>query len=144
MKLISYHRRNGIQCKCGTLTPMHLACQNGHKQVVEAIATLVPEWVDSSDEDNDMQTPLHVASEKGYVEIVEILLTRRAGLKSRRNGVTAVHVAIEKGNIEVVRVLLSAHPDGVNSKDMNKETPLHIAARHCGDHPEIVSELINR
>jgi len=123
---------------------MHLACQNGHKQVVEAIATMVPEWVDSSDADNDMRTPLHVASENGDEKIVEILVNHNAHLKAMKDGITPIHVAVKKGYTEVVRKLLSKYPDQVNTADMKGKTPLHLAARYCGDHSNIVTELLKR
>ena len=144
MQLISYHRRNGIQCECGSLTPMHLACQKGHEQVVEAIATNVPEWIDSSDADNGMRTPLHVASENGYAQVVKTLVKHKAELKAAKDGITPIHMAVQKGYIEVVRVLLSAYPDEVDTADMKKNTPLHLAAQYCGNHPGIVTELLER
>ena len=144
MQLISYHRRNGIQFEYGTPTPMHLACQNGHEQVVESIATRVPEWVDSSDADSGMRTPLHVASENGYAQVVEILVKHKAKLKAMKDGITPIHMAVQKGYIDVVRVLLSAYRDQVNTADMRKNTPLHLAARYCGNHPGIVTELLER
>lgn len=143
-QLISYYRRNGIQCECGTLTPMHLACQNGHKQVVEAIATMVPQWVDSSDANNGMRTPLHVASENGDEEVVEILVDRNVKLKTMKDGITPIHVAVKECYIKVVKKLLSAYPDEVNTADMKGKTPLHLAARYCGDHLSIVRELLKR
>ena len=123
---------------------MHLACQNGHEQVVKAIATMVPEWVDSSDADNGMRTPLHVASENGYVKVVEILVKHKAKLKAMKDGITPIHMAVQEACIEVVRVLLPAYPDEVNTADMKKKTPLHLAARYCGNHPGIVTELLER
>jgi len=123
---------------------MHLACQNGHKQVVEAIATMVPQWVDSSDANNGMRTPLHVASENGDEEVVEILVDRNAKLKTMKDGITPIHVAVKEGYIKVVKKLLSAYPDEVNTADMKGKTPLHLAARYCGDHLSIVRELLKR
>ena len=144
MQLISYHRRNRIQFKCEPPTPMHLSCQNGHEQVVKAIATRVPQWIDSSDANNDTWTPLHVASEKGYVHVVQTLVNYEATFKVMKHGITPIHIAVKKGYIDVVKVLLCAYPDEVNTPDENGKTPLHLAAKHCGDHPEIVTELLKR
>ena len=123
---------------------MHLACQNNQLEVVEAIATMVPQWINSSDEDNDMQTPLHVASEKGNMEIVSALVEQNAELRPTRNGTTPIHIVVKNKNIEGLRILLSAYPDEVNTADNKQQTPLHHAARYCGDHPEIITTLIER
>ena len=141
---MAYHERNGMQYKCKQPTPMHLACQNGHEQVVGAIATRVPQWIDSSDADNQMRTPLHVASEKGYVQVVETLVKHKAKLKAMNGGITPIHMAVQKEYIDVVKVLLCAYPDEVNTPDRNGKTPLHLAAKLCGNHPEIVTELLKR
>ena len=145
-KLISHNIDNGIGFKSGKLTPMHLACQNDQLEVVETIATMVTQWINSSDEDNHMQTPLHIASERGYVRIVNALVKQNAKLRPTRNGATPVHLAVQKGNIEVVEVLLSAYHDhdAVNTTDDNGKTPLHYAARYCGNQPEIVTTLVER
>ena len=121
---------------------MHIACQNDQLEVVEAIATMVTQWINSSDEDHDLQTPLHIASEKGYVRIVKALVNHNAKLRPMRNGATPIHAAVQKGNIEVVEVLLSEYHGAVNTTDDNGKTPLHYAARYCGGHPEIVTALI--
>ena len=130
--------------KSGKLTPMYLACQNGHLEVIKKIATMVPHWVNSSDSDNDMRTPLHVASEKGYEEIVNVLMMYNAEPHPTKKGFTPIHMAVQKGHIKVVRTLLSKFPDEVNTPDKKSQTPLHHAARECRDNPEIVTELIHR
>ena len=139
--LIVYNKDNGVENRSGKLTPMHLACQNNQLEVVETIATMVPQWINSSDEDNDMQTPLHIVSEKGYVRIVNALVKHNAKLRRIRNGATAVHLAVQKGHIEVVKVLLSAYCDAVKIADYKGATPLHYAAHYCG---EIVATLVER
>lgn len=143
-ELILYNRDNGVENKSGKLTPMHLACQNDQLEVVGIIATMVPQWIDSSDEDNNMQTPLHIASEKGNMEIVSTLVEHNAKLRHMRSGATPIHLAVQKGNIEMVKKLLSAYDDHgtVNIADNKGATPFHYAARYCGDHPEIVITLV--
>ena len=140
-KLISHNIDNGIGLKSGKLTPMHLACQNDQLKVVETIATMVPQWINSSDEDNNMQTPLHIASEKGFVRIVNALVKHNAKLRHIRNGATPVHLAVQKGHIEAVEVLLSAYHDAVKIADYKGATPLHYAAHYCG---ETVTTLVER
>ena len=123
---------------------MYLACQNGHLEVIKLIAEMAPQWVNSSDSDNDMRTPLHVASEKGYEEIVNVLMMHNAIPRPTKNGFTPIHMAVQKGHINVMKTLLSRFPNEVSTADKKKQTPLHHAARECGDYPEIVTELIRR
>ena len=123
---------------------MHLACQNNQLEVVEAVATMVPQWINSSDEDNDMQTPLHVASEKGNMEIVSALVEHNAELYPTRNGTTPIHIAVKNGGTEVVKILLSAYPNEVDTANNKGETPLHHAVCYCGDHPKMITTLIER
>ena len=143
-ELIVYNRDNGVENKSGKLTPMHLACQNDQLKVVETIATMVPQWINSSNEDNDMKTPLHIASERGYVRIVNALVKQNAKLCPMRNGATPIHLAVQKGNIQVLENLLSAYHDEVNTADNKGETPLHYAAQCCRDHSDIITALIER
>ena len=143
-ELILYNRDNGVENKSGKLTPMHLACQNNQLEVVTIIATMVPWWINSSDEDNDLQTPLHIASEKGNNEIVSALVKHNAKLCPTRSGTTPIHIVVKNGNTEGLKILLSAYPDEVNTVDNKGGTPLHYAALHCGDHPEIITILIER
>ena len=143
-RLIFHYKCNGIEIKCGKSTPMHLACENGQVEVVKTIATMAPQWINSSDEDNDMKTPLHVALEKNYIGIVKVLVMHKPKLCSTRDGITPIHMAVQKGNIEVVKTLLSAYLNEINCTDNKGQTPLHYAAQHCGDHPEIVTELIQK
>ena len=123
---------------------MHLACQNDQLEVVETIATMVPQWINSSDEDNDMKTPLHIASEKGNMEIVSALVKHSAKPQPTRNGTTPIHIAVKNRGTEVVKILLSAYPDEVDTANNKGQTPLHHAACYCGDHPKMITTLIER
>lgn len=62
----------------------------------------------------------------------------------KRDGIAPIHMAVQKGNIEVVKALLLAYPNQIDCADNKGQTPLHYAAQHCGDHSEVVTELIKR
>ena len=53
-------------------------------------------------------------------------------------------MAAQNGNIEVVKTLLTAYPNQIDCADNKGQTPLHYAAQHCGNHSEVVTELIKR
>ena len=51
-------------------TPLHYACEMGHKEL--ALALIANEAVDVNAKDKDGMTPLHCACEKGYTDVAQI------------------------------------------------------------------------
>ena len=66
---------NALPAASTGLTPLHLACEMGHLEVVrlllEASATLEPM-------DSEGLRPLHTAAKRGHLEVLEELLERKA------------------------------------------------------------------
>lgn len=101
--LVKYCRENNRlqelihQTKFNTnSTPLYLACQNEHCQVVEC---LLNAKVDPNIVTKYGATPLFVAAERGYHKIVHLLLLHGADptLGTRQ----AMHVAFERGHDEI-------------------------------------------
>ena len=86
-------------------TPLHLASQNGHFEVVEV---LLRNNADANIRNASCKTPLHIAAEMGYAEIVKAMIDHEGEVNAvDRNGDTALHLAASNGHSAVVNVLLN-------------------------------------
>jgi len=134
------------------LSLLHMACQNGSKEMVKF---LLNNEADIKSKTNDDEIPLHFACEKGNKEIVSELLNyfneNPNGLKEyihckTKDDETSLHIACKYGNHEVVSELLEK-ASIVNFDDYinlfiinNKKTPLHIACEE--GHKNVVEILL--
>jgi len=118
--------------KTGGLTPMHLACQKGHHQVVDEIARLVHVWIDAANRYQDMYTPLHTACECSHKNVMDVLLEHKAKVCfTKKESLSPLHLAVKKGFADGLELLLNKRPDYVNCTDNQLRTPLHYAGEHC-------------
>ena len=105
-------------------TALHLAVQNGHREMVELLLARGVK-VDAHDSDGNM--PIHVAVRQGQEDIVERLLIGGTNINVKhRNGDTPLHVATESGHKTMVRFLLNRGAR-IDAKDGDGDTPLHVA-----------------
>lgn len=142
--LIDHQCQSKVPFKVGNQTPMHIACQRGHHEIVNKIASLVPEWIDVADSNKDMYTPLHYACEHSHETVVSLLLEHGANVSlTREEGWSPLHIAVMKQFTEGVKLLLEKKPECVNYKDKQQCTPLHYAGKHCNK-SEIITILVNR
>ena len=131
-------------------TPLFIACQNGHVDLVRLLLDKGAE-VDraASGRWNEGQTPLYVACWKGHVDAARLLLDKGAEVDraikwADKCVVTPLHIACEKGHVDVVRLLLDkgAAVDRVDRADKYGVTPLYIA---CDDgHVDVVRLLLDK
>ncbi|KAL3742380.1 hypothetical protein ACJRO7_017799 [Eucalyptus globulus] len=135
-------------------SPMHLALQNKHYDIVRALMILDPKLIRVRG--RGRITPLHfVAKEIGdneqeNVELLELLAEFLYACKSSIEDLTnqcktAIHVAVKTGNTEAFKVLFGwlkrVHLTKIlDWKDQNGDTVLHIAASKR--QPEIIKLLI--
>ena len=123
---------------------MHIACQRGHCEVVNEIASLVPKWIDAADSNKDMYTPLHYACEHSHETVVSLLLKHGANVSlTREEGWSPLHIAVMKQFTEGVKLLLNERLQYINCGDKQQCTPLHYAGKHCNK-SEIITILVNR
>ena len=90
-------------------TPLYIASQNRHCDVVEA---LLRGGADVNKASNDGVTPLLKASQDGHCDVVEALVRAGADLTLAWRGQTPLHKATRKGHTDVVRVLQAAAAAG--------------------------------
>lgn len=117
------------------LTPLYLACQEGHHEVVMVLEPHLSAE-DLLRKDRERNAALHLACEGGEEETVKLLLdvdTRLGGceLINERNvrGEVPIHIAVRYGYESMVRLLLEK--DGkLDTTDDHGCTLLHHAARN--------------
>ena len=89
--------------------------------------------------DNDIGTPLHLAIRRTWFKFAQILLEHGAdtNAQSYNHGKTPLHILLERRTINedealnCVQLLFERGVD-VNRRDIDNETPLHLAIRRTG------------
>ena len=136
--LVEQALQNGANANFTTVTdrwggtPLHIACENGHLDVVRCLLTCHDANLEARDSDGD--TPLQIACLHGHLDVVAYLLTSHdANMETTDNdGDTLLHYACWGGNLDVVRYLWTSHDEHANVDVANSEgvTPLHMACKH--------------
>ena len=87
-------------------TPLHLACRNGHLEVVKYLVSEVQ--CDPNCRTQGNATPLHLACQKGHLEVVKYLVCEVQSDPNHRTqqNETPLHFACLGGYFELVNYLL--------------------------------------
>jgi cytohesin len=118
-------------------TPVHLAAEQGHANVVEL---LIKSRAEFDRPDIDGSSPLLIASAAGHVEVVERLIDAGADIsRLDDSGQSALHLASWNGANEVVSLLLRKLGKS-DQKTKSGYTPLHAAA--WNGHAKVVAQLL--
>jgi ankyrin repeat protein len=108
-------------------TPLHLASEKGH---VEVVRILVEHGADTTVQDNHGSTPLHRASWPSFtnIDLVRFLIMHGADVMAQNKfGSTPLHGASSSGNVDVARFLVE-HGADATAQDKDGWTPLHHAS----------------
>ncbi|KAK3101032.1 hypothetical protein FSP39_000386 [Pinctada imbricata] len=126
IKSLKNNKSSSIDLICNEMikTALHLACVQGHTQVVQILL----EWKARSNiGDNQAKTPLIKAVECGREECVILLLQHRADISAKdSDGNTALHHAVKGGLAALVQLLIRGGAN-VNQKNKDGYAPLHFA-----------------
>jgi ankyrin repeat protein len=96
------HEAAKTKNKKGT-TPLHVAANNGHKDVVQL---LLVNGAEVNARDNKKMTPLHIAVINGHKEVIELLLTNGADANAKNNREMAPsHLALANDRHEIAAIL---------------------------------------
>ena len=103
-------------------TPLQLACQKGHTNIVKIL--LSNEALNKDPRDENDFTPLMQACFHGHMTIVEYLINKGCDINARsKNKMTPLHFACLLGHKSIAELLLSKGADDKAEND-NGETPL--------------------
>jgi ankyrin repeat protein len=112
-------------------TPLHIAAQAGHVNVVERYLGQDPCLIDLTSQNSNSFTPLDLVIDKGHVAVVRVLLqfTSESDLtrKNSCSGNTTLHIATKSGCVEVTNMLLEhANKLHFNEENMDGNIPSHL------------------
>ena len=102
-------------------TPLHYACENNNKSVVDMLISQGSQLTDSDVLDNDGHTPLLVSVMKDETDIVRTLLkleTIDVNAALPLTDKTSLFIACEKWNTYIVELLLKQPKIDISIKDM--------------------------
>lgn len=139
-ELMKFDRQGVITArnKLTDATPLQLAAEGGHADVVKA---LVRAGASCTDENKAGFTAVHLAAQNGHGTVLDVMKSSNTlRIVSKKLGLTPLHVAAFYGQADTVRELLSSVPATVKSEapsgvslvpELGVEsgmTPLHLAA----------------
>lgn len=136
-------------------TPLHIAAQLGHTEMVEYMLGI--EELDSFTGDENGNTALHLAIINGHTETAKLLIEKTYIHYENHDGFHALHLAAQIGNHELLPLLIKNCTDvhrvaetprfvfdnnssNASEREKNKYPALHLAAQN--GHKIMVEELI--
>ena len=108
------------------ITPLHLACQEGHLECAKLLVEMQPNSIEFKASDGI--TPIFIAAQNGHSETLKYLIEYQANVNVVTENGTVLHSAVIGGNQECLELLLDngADVEGAIGKT-EVETPLSQA-----------------
>jgi hypothetical protein len=109
------------------VSPLWIACQDGHLPVVKYCAALAPKLLEQPKASG--ATPFCIACHQGHLDLVEFLADQHVDMeRPNHNGASPMFYAASNGHIAVVKLLLSRGVSA-NTADADGTSPFHVACR---------------
>uniref|UniRef100_A0A803NCF1 PGG domain-containing protein n=1 Tax=Chenopodium quinoa TaxID=63459 RepID=A0A803NCF1_CHEQI len=109
---------------------MHIACAEGHLQIVEALLVVNSSICYTHDQDG--KTPVHVAAINGKTDVLRALLNvePQAARERTMGGESVLHLCVKhkQGHLQIVEALLVVNSSICYTHDQDGKTPVHVAA----------------
>lgn len=106
------------------LTPLHLACHQGHLKVARL---LLEAFAPVDDRDEAGTAPLHLSAQKGHIDVIRLLLQCGADKDAvDESGWTPVFFASWKGHAAVTRMLLQAGANARVTNSLEQKQPREV------------------
>eukprot|EP01132_Coremiostelium_polycephalum_P000001 gene1-1_t len=135
-QLLSVGAYSDEKNQTGITTPLHLAIQMNHIEIVEHLVAAGASLYATNETD---LTPLELASEKRQIAILQTLLKNSQQINQLGpSGLSHLHRAIKRKDLSLVTALVQ-HQASVKLTDDHGQTPLHHAASQGS--LEILQEL---
>lgn len=125
-------------------TPLHIACQCGHVQLIDTFIT----QFNITSLNNEGQSLIHIATNSTQLEVIQLLVSKgfSPDTYTGTDGLNCLHLACKQGHMSIVRYLL--HECKMNPKVTTRPTetkpggqqPVHFAALH--GHLELLMYLV--
>ncbi|XP_076105878.1 uncharacterized protein LOC143074214 [Mytilus galloprovincialis] len=113
----TFIRKDAEVCRDIGASPLYIACQEGHTEVVKMLITNNAEINKCRDPG---VSPLLIACENGYTGIVQMLIANMADINKCRDndGVSPLFMACQKGHNEIVKMLITNNADIKKCRDI--------------------------
>jgi len=131
-------------------TPLHIASQYGHDNVVSFLLEKGANPFATTS--NDGRNALHIATRENKINVARLLLEQgkahnpyddkqvsyeNIATYQGIHGKIPLHLAAERTGPDFVKLLIKANPEGLNTQDQQGWTPLHYAAEK-GNFPNVL------
>ena len=129
LKLLKDQGLDVMCCNNNGQTALHIACQEGHKDVARYILSNYPGTANKCDYSNC--TPGYYAASHGHVDILQVLVEFGLNVFSKTiYGQTLLLTACQTGQVNVVQYLLDTFPDLLHHYDYTGRSPAFLATFH--------------